>query len=521
MIPKTITATHVRQAAAEIKACGVPKGREADKFLVMVDGEGFPPKVILSIAARFATGTELSAAEFSGGDPANTFLEKKLNFKVVPIKSRDREVLLARYAFLPEVRGTVLSFLAESIRHAHSVAPSKWGVTPKKDKIRLNAGYCEMVTASDESMRVVVHRESLPKHLPRAIDLDPKKGEAYEKAPGSVVATIAVSDAANLMALLTLLRPAHNHIIEIAGRGPLSRTVRSGHSDQLVEEISEAVGQALPVPIKDSSPGDGPKVETAWDQALQRIKSNMRSQTYMPITVIAALELIQEGQATAVAIPFDKFEERFDALQESLGEGAVGMGWEPFLHLAAAAGIWTLVKDSNEILYHRESRPRSRAQLAKVADHASLVEELRAGVNDSALIPKLKALIGATSQKPTADPIILAAAAEALKGKQGSEPPPGNKHPKQTEGTSKSYVRDPAVVRWVLDRAKGVCELCTKAAPFSNAQGDPFLEVHHCIHLADGGPDTPENARGLCPNCHREIHLGMNRLDLRQRLTDL
>lgn len=520
MIPKTIKASHVRLAAAEIKARGIPKGREADKYLAMVDGEGFPPKLILSIAARFATGTELSAAEFSGGDQANTFLEKKLGFKVVPIKSLDREVLLARYALPPEVKGTILNFLADSIRHAHSVAPSKWGVTPLKDKIRLNAGYCEMVTATEESMRVVVHRESLPKNLPRAIDLHPRRGELYVKAPGSIAATIGRSSFSDLSDLLVLLRPAQNHIIEIASRGPLSRTVRSGHSNQLVEEISEAVCQALPFPTRESSPtgGDGPKVQTAWDQALQRIKSNMRSQTFMPIAVIAALELIQEGQATAVAIPFDRFEERFDALEQTLGEGATGMGWEPFLHLAATAGVWTLMQGSTEVPYHRDSRPRSWAQLMKMADSASLVDALQPGVGDSTLIPRLKALIGATSQKPTADPIVLAAAVEALKGKLGSEPPAGNLTPKLCTGTRQSHERDPKVVRWVLDRAQGVCELCMKPAPFFKPGGEPFLEVHHVIHLAEDGPDNPENARGLCPNCHREVHLGVNRAELRARM---
>ena len=60
----------------------MPKGREADKFLVLVDGEPYPPKYILSIAARVATGRELDPSEFSGGHEANAFLEG-LGFKVV------------------------------------------------------------------------------------------------------------------------------------------------------------------------------------------------------------------------------------------------------------------------------------------------------------------------------------------------------------------------------------------------------------------------------------------------------
>ena len=474
MIPKTITATHVRQAAAEIKARGVPKGREADRFLVMVDGEGFPPKYTLSIATKFATGNELGSGAFSGGNEANTFLEN-LGFKVISIGGNKS------HAFL---------FLTNTEMNPGRVStgPAQWGcseVTKAGDRIFVGVSGIGMRyewCAVSDSRPDFSSGFCCDVEFVRGIDPPIRTREFRDTIPVEVWT---------------------------APHGPFQ-----GYGCHQIPDRAVPMVLAL---IQTDRTGGNP----AWDQAIQRIKSAKSPNTYMPIAVIAALELIQEGQATAVAIPFDKFEERFDALQESLGEGAVGMGWEPFIHLAATAGIWTLLKDSKEIPYHRESRPRSRAQLAKVADHASLVEELRAGVNDSALIPKLKALIGATSQKPTADPTILAAAAEALKGKQGSEPPPGNKHPKQTEGTSKSYVRDPAVVRWVLDRAKGVCELCTKAAPFSNAQGDPFLEVHHCIHLADGGPDTPENARGLCPNCHREVHLGVNKLELRQRLTDL
>ena len=35
-----------------------------------------------------------------------------------------------------------------------------------------------------------------------------------------------------------------------------------------------------------------------------------------------------------------------------------------------------------------------------------------------------------------------------------------------------------------------------------NPNGKPYLEVHHIIQLAKGGPDTIKNAVALCPNCH-------------------
>ena len=65
----------------------------------------------------------------------------------------------------------------------------------------------------------------------------------------------------------------------------------------------------------------------------------------------------------------------------------------------------------------------------------------------------------------------------------------------------------PHVRAWVLENAKGVCEGCRQPAPFADAKGRPFLEVHHVRHLARRGSDRISNAVALCPNCHRLCHI--------------
>lgn len=62
-----------------------------------------------------------------------------------------------------------------------------------------------------------------------------------------------------------------------------------------------------------------------------------------------------------------------------------------------------------------------------------------------------------------------------------------------------------AIAEYVKRMAKGNCDLCTLPAPF-NVGGIPFLECHHVLPLAEGGPDKIENAVALCPNCHRKMH---------------
>lgn len=435
MIPSTITAAHVSQAAAEIRAQGVPNGREADKFLVLVDGKAYPPKYLLSLAARFATGSELAPSAFSGGDEANHFLEK-LDFRVI-LKNQDwsrEECLLAIWAYdeLDRDRALVKKRLYEEVA-------SLIGRTVKAVEFKLqNVSACDPRPRSEKPINEAANKQQLLKEV---------FDQYWADRPGARSQAVAWK---------------------------LSRTPR----------------------------------QAPWDTAIKRIMTSKSPNTYMPIAVIAAIELIQEGSATPDAIPFGPFETRFDALQASLGEGAIGMGWEPFLHLAATANVWTLRQGAEQVDYQRQSRPRNRAQLVSLADHVSFLAELQPGIEDPAVLSRLKALIGSSSQQATADPEVLAAAVAALKGKLGSVPPAGNPTPKKSICTKASYERDPRVVRWVLDRADGVCELCGRDAPFRDARGEPFLEVHHVLHLADGGPDTVENARGVCPNCHREAHLG-------------
>lgn len=106
----------------------------------------------------------------------------------------------------------------------------------------------------------------------------------------------------------------------------------------------------------------------------------------------------------------------------------------------------------------------------------------------------------------------------------------------KTKGTDtrsvqkKIYVRSLAVKMYALARARGICESCQSEAPFINRHKQPFLEVHHLHRVADGGPDDPEGVAAICPNCHREIHFGLDGsskndkliqyvLDIEERLT--
>ena len=89
--------------------------------------------------------------------------------------------------------------------------------------------------------------------------------------------------------------------------------------------------------------------------------------------------------------------------------------------------------------------------------------------------------------------------------------PIGNVTPKIIQTKISAYQRDAKVKAWVLKTANGICEGCGHSAPFYGTDGIPYLEVHHIRQLADGGSDTITNTVALCPNCHREMHYGIDR----------
>ena len=91
-------------------------------------------------------------------------------------------------------------------------------------------------------------------------------------------------------------------------------------------------------------------------------------------------------------------------------------------------------------------------------------------------------------------------------------------YPQKVTKTSLGFNRNEYVIIATLNRANGVCELCDDKAPFIRAKnGTPFLEIHHVIPLSENGKDTVDNTVALCPNCHREAHLGIASTEIRNQ----
>jgi 5-methylcytosine-specific restriction protein A len=90
--------------------------------------------------------------------------------------------------------------------------------------------------------------------------------------------------------------------------------------------------------------------------------------------------------------------------------------------------------------------------------------------------------------------------------------PKGVAKPNKKESSFQTYERSPAVKAYVLQRANSRCELCGNLT-FLTINETYYLEVHHIISLSENGADTTANTVGLCPQCHRELHYGKNKLE--------
>ncbi len=96
--------------------------------------------------------------------------------------------------------------------------------------------------------------------------------------------------------------------------------------------------------------------------------------------------------------------------------------------------------------------------------------------------------------------------------------PKGQLEPKKGLTARSDFIRDARVVHYVLQEANGICECCDRESPFLKNNGVPYLEVHHLKRLSRNGSDRVTNAVGVCPNCHRELHYGVEAEELMERI---
>jgi predicted HNH restriction endonuclease len=98
MIPQGLTKKHFLQAAAEIDRVGVDANRNSVYYDLILNDKPYPPKYVISLAAKYATGREFSSSGFNAVEAKNYFLcrgytviDRRDNAKKIIIVDEDDE----------------------------------------------------------------------------------------------------------------------------------------------------------------------------------------------------------------------------------------------------------------------------------------------------------------------------------------------------------------------------------------------------------------------------------------------
>jgi 5-methylcytosine-specific restriction protein B len=101
MIPNNITKEHLEKAIEEIESDGVRKGRHSSTYDLVYNNKTYPPKLVISIANRYANGTELDPNDFGGGKGTKAFqLFKNEGFKIVEKAEFNHYEIIMEYIFV-------------------------------------------------------------------------------------------------------------------------------------------------------------------------------------------------------------------------------------------------------------------------------------------------------------------------------------------------------------------------------------------------------------------------------------
>jgi 5-methylcytosine-specific restriction enzyme B len=80
---KDMTREHVLKALEEIDSTGIPPDAQSTTYDLIEGQRRYPPKLVLSLASKYASGVEFNRSFFTGGDASPAFaLLRKLNFHI-------------------------------------------------------------------------------------------------------------------------------------------------------------------------------------------------------------------------------------------------------------------------------------------------------------------------------------------------------------------------------------------------------------------------------------------------------
>ncbi len=258
MVPDNITKDHINAALAEIDQNGVQNGAHSSTYDLIHNGKRYPPKLVISLANKFANGEELPRDTFYGGPahPGFKLLEKE-GFEIV-LKNEEekienvKEEFIAwffkntngRYENLKDhiVRGDIKEsekYLDRSIFEVNESNYKELLEYLKKELYRKESAFVKYsASISHHRPRAILGKENYLKFLKEKFNSNLKKEEKYWIFQGSPE-IYDIERALREGHLKTWKVAAHIDKIKIGDKVILWQTGQSAGCYALAEIISE------------------------------------------------------------------------------------------------------------------------------------------------------------------------------------------------------------------------------------------------------------------------------------------
>lgn len=259
MIPDSIKREHVLEALQEIGEATIPFHRQSADYDVLHAGKRYPPKYVIGIAARLATGSELAPDKFHAGTETNTFLSK-LGFEIVrrpsaPVLGAEADVASARAMFeklVPDeaTRKLCATIFADAITQAHAAGEARWEISLRRDLVRLNGGRVLVFDVRAEDVFVAVDPAELGPESLAALENVGERSEGFALLPQMQLYRVP-QDA--LIDLWPQIQPAFRKFVGEAVLTARRCVWARLHAPAVVDYLSQLLGRDLPQPVYGSA----------------------------------------------------------------------------------------------------------------------------------------------------------------------------------------------------------------------------------------------------------------------------
>ena len=390
-------------------------------------------------------------------------------------------------------RRKCLRFLADSIAYAAAHWPDRWSVTLYSDYIRFNVGWVEAMVLGPKVLTVLVTGSDIPKGV--------RLGRPYARARGARGAAVPFHRA---NALVPRIQHTHREAMRAAATWRTGSGTRNAHSAGVITYLWRTLG------LRTKAPGIESKLAGA-----------------------PSLHIVQGG--------VENGDKRW--LERATGRDLVAKNWvvpksarvgDSVVIYIRGHGCFATGKISSPPTPRTDRPNRYGAAIdsVRLIEPAVSLEVLRRRMPEfqwatyprsittpsKSIAKKLLTIIEVRRKQKGADleqEELKTASLEGLRAAALAKAvPAANAHQRKVIQRK----RELAIKAYVLGRADGCCEYCREDAPFRTEKGQPYLECHHILRLADCGPDSPYNVIGVCPNCHRRAHLAYDRRKIKDQM---